>query len=212
MTYETFQQPKKQWRELKGQQDGRLARAYLSPNYKYFDQLLQTGKIKTTVLNLVFKEFLPTSIPPLISLLYAKGYNDFHLKNFFLTVPKKFVQEPFCVSEKFWYRKMLGIKEGRVSRFSVKTVLFHSAEKFRTGTLLSSRKFLVSTNNRDKRGGGYHDFPSKLFCLTVLKNFVEEPFLVSENFWYRKKLGMREGAGITIFSQNCFVLQCWKIS
>ena len=43
-------------------QDGRLAPAYLSPNYKYLDQLLQTVKNKTTVLILVFKEFLQTSI------------------------------------------------------------------------------------------------------------------------------------------------------
>ena len=37
-------------------QDGRLAPAYFSPNYKSFDQLLQTVKNKTTVLILVFKE------------------------------------------------------------------------------------------------------------------------------------------------------------
>ena len=39
----------------KTKQDGRLAPAYFSPNYKYFDQFLQT-----TVLILVFKEFLQT--------------------------------------------------------------------------------------------------------------------------------------------------------
>ena len=33
-----------------------LAPAYFSPNYTYFDQLLQTVKNKTTVLILVFKE------------------------------------------------------------------------------------------------------------------------------------------------------------
>ena len=93
-------------------QDGRLAPAYFSPNYKYFDQLFQTVKNKTTVLNLVFKEFLQTSIPPLISVLYAKGYHDYRLKNFRLTVPKNFIEEPFCVSENFWYRKMLGIRDG----------------------------------------------------------------------------------------------------
>ena len=35
------------------------------------------------------------------------------------------------------------------------------------------------------RGGGYHDFPPNLFCLTVSKHFVEEPFRkfrVSKNF------------------------------
>ena len=39
-------------------QDGRLASAYFWPNYKYFDQILQTVKKKTTVLILVCKEFL----------------------------------------------------------------------------------------------------------------------------------------------------------
>ena len=95
-----------------GKHDGRLAPAYFSHNYKYFDQLLQTVKNKTTLLILVFKEFLQTSIRPLISVLYAKGYHDFPLKKFCLTVPKNFVEEPFCVLENFRYRKILGIREG----------------------------------------------------------------------------------------------------
>ena len=57
-------------------QDGRLAPACFSPNYNFFDQALQTVEIDTTVLNLVFKEFLQTSIPLLISVLYAKGYQN----------------------------------------------------------------------------------------------------------------------------------------
>ena len=134
-------------------QDGRLAPAYFSPNYKYFDQLLQTVKNKTTVSILVFKEFLQTSIRPLICVLYAKGYHDFPLKNFCLTVAKNFVGEPFCVSENFWYRKMLGIREGRVSRFSVNIVLSHSTERLRRGTLLCFTKFLVSKKFMDKKGG-----------------------------------------------------------
>ena len=96
------------WRNDK--QDGRLTPAYFSPNYKYFDQLLQTVKSKTTVLNLVFKEFLRTSIPPLIFVLYAKRYHDYLLKNFCLTVPKNFVEEPFCVSESLGYRKILSLR------------------------------------------------------------------------------------------------------
>ena len=79
-----------------------LAPAYFSPDYKYFDRLLETVKNKTIVLILVFKEFLPASIPPLISVLYAKGNHYFPLKNFCLTVPKNFVGEHFCVSENFW--------------------------------------------------------------------------------------------------------------
>ena len=58
------------------EQDGRLVPAYFSPNYKYFDQLLQTAQNKTTVLILVFKEFLQTSNSPLISVLYAKRYHN----------------------------------------------------------------------------------------------------------------------------------------
>ena len=95
--------------EQKSKQDGRLAPAYFSPNYKYFDQLLQTVK-KTTVLNLVFKEFLQTSILPLISVLYARGYHDFPSKLFCLTVPNHFVKEPFCVSESFGYLKILCLR------------------------------------------------------------------------------------------------------
>ena len=86
---------------MKWEQDGRLAPALFSPNYKYFDQLLQTVRNKITVLNLIFKEFLQTSIPPLISVVYAKGYHDLPLKNFCLKVPKNFVEETFCVSENF---------------------------------------------------------------------------------------------------------------
>ena len=93
-------------------QDGRLAPPYFSPIYKYLDQLFQTVKDKTTVLILVLKEFLQTSTPPLIFVLYAKGYHDYPLKNFCLTVPKNFVEEPFCVSESFGHRKILCLRGG----------------------------------------------------------------------------------------------------
>ena len=38
---------------------------------------------------------------------------------------------------------------------------------------------------------GYHDFPSKLLCLTVPNLFPEEPFCVPENFGNRKVLCLR---------------------
>ena len=87
---------------LKQKQNGPLALAYFSPKSNYFDQLLQMVKNEATVLILVFKEFLQTSIRPLISVLYAKSYHNFPLKNVCLTVPKNLVEEPFCVSENFW--------------------------------------------------------------------------------------------------------------
>ena len=175
---------------MKFKRDGRLAPAYFSPNYKYFDQLLQTVKNKTTVLILVFKEFLQTSIRPLISVPYAKGYHSFPLKIFCLTVPKNFVEEPFCVSENFWYRKMLGIRErGRVSQFSVKIVLSDSAEKLRRGYLLCFIKYLVTKKIMDKKGGGggvreYHNIVENFLSHSAEK-FRRGTLLccVSEKFW-----------------------------
>ena len=102
-----------------------IAPANFSPNCKYFDQLLQTVKNKTTVLILVFKDFLQISIPPLISLVYAKGYHNFPLKNFRLTVPRNFLREPFSASlisgiENFY------ASERWLPRFSVEKFLSHS--------------------------------------------------------------------------------------
>ena len=119
----------------KGKQDGRLAPAFFSPNYNYFDQLLQTVKNKTTVLILVFKEFLQTSFWPLIFVLYAKGYHDFLSKLFCLTIPKNFVGNPLV------FQKISGIEnffasEGYVTIFCRIFFLSHSTEEFRRGTLL----------------------------------------------------------------------------
>ena len=140
-----------------------------------------------TALNLVFKGFSQASIPLLISALYAKKYHDLSLKKFCLTVPQNFVEEPFCVSENFWYRKMLRIGERERGHHDspLKKLLSHSTEKPHSGTLLCFRKFLVSKNVKYKRGGNYYDVPSKLFCLTVSKIFVRGTFLVSEKLWYR---------------------------
>ena len=119
------------------QQDGRLAPAYFAPNYNYFDQLLPTVKKKTTVPNLVFKEFLQPSIPPLISVLYAKGYHNFQLRTFCLTVPNTgnlLCFRKFLVSKNYMDKMGGGGREG-VLRFSVKIFLSHSAESFRRGIL-----------------------------------------------------------------------------
>ena len=65
---------------------------------------------------------------------------------------------------------------GGVEKFSVENFLSHSTETFRRGTLLCC----VSENFGYRKNlcfrGLCHDFPSKIFCLTVPKNFVGEPF------------------------------------
>ena len=116
-------------------------------------------KNKTTVLNLVFKEFLQTSIPPLISVLYAKGYHDFPLKNLCLPVPRKIVGEPFCVSKEFWYRKVPSKGGGS---FTVLSKIFssHRTEKISPG----NHSVFQKISGREKYfmdKGGYHDFPLK---------------------------------------------------
>ena len=111
---------------------------------------------------------------------------------------------------KFWYRKMLRIREREgASRLSIETLLSHSTEKLRRGNLCF-RKFLVSKNVKDKRERGHHDFPSKICCLTVPKIFVGET-CVSESFCYRKMLRIREGGGITTFHRNIVVSQYEKL-
>ena len=55
----------------------------------------------------------------------------------------------------------------------------------------------------DKSSGEYQDFPSKIFCLTMPKIFLGEPFsvsLISEI----EKFYASEGY-VTIFCRNCFV-------
>ena len=96
------------------------------------------------------------------------------------------------------------MRRGGLSKFSVENFLSQSAEKIRRGTLLCFRKFRVPKIVRDKRRGGYHDFLSKLFCLTVPKKFVGEPFSVSlisgiEKVWMRGW-----GGGVSRFSVEKF--------
>ena len=45
--------------------------------------------------------------------------------------------------------------------------------------MLCFRKFPVAKKFMDKRGGGYEELTSKIFCLTVPTNFVGELFSVS---------------------------------
>ena len=78
--------------------------------------------------------------------------------------------------------------------------------------MLCFRKFPVAKKFMDNRGvggGKYQDFPSKVFCLTVPKNFVGEPFSVSLISGV-EKICASEGY-VTIFRPSFFVSQCRKI-
>ena len=102
------------------------------------------------------------------------------LSNFFCLSTEIFRRGTFKCVTNFGYRNFFGIRKGGMEAGSItifcQNFLSHIDEKFRRGTLLCFREFLVSKNVRDKRRGGYHDLPSKLFFLAVPKNFVGEPF------------------------------------
>ena len=51
---------------------------------------------------------------------------------------------------------------------------------------------------------GYQDFPSKIFCLTVPKKIVGEPFCAV----FQKKFIDKRGGSIKIFRRKIFVSQC----
>ena len=130
--------------------------------------------------------------------------HHFLSKIFCLTVPKNFVVEPFSVSlisaiEKFY------ASEGYVTIFCRK-FLSHSAEKFRSGTFQCVPNFGYRKNFCFR--GLCHVFLSKLFCLTLPKNFVGELFSVSlisgiEKFY-------ASDGYVTIFCRKFFVPQCRK--
>ena len=94
-------------------------------------------------------------------------------------------------------------------RFSIEKLFSQSIEVLRRGNLLSSTKILVSKKIMDKSEGGGEGgreglsrFSVRNFCLTVSKKFVEDSFRVRQKFWYRKMVGIRGGASITIFRQT----------
>ena len=106
--------------QKKLKQNGQLAPAYFSPEYKYFHQHLQTVKNETTVQNLVFEGFLQTSIPSLIFIFHEKeGVSRLSVQNFCLIVPKNFVGAIQCIRE-FRVRKSF-LHEKGLSRFCDET-------------------------------------------------------------------------------------------
>ena len=80
--------------------------------------------------------------------------------------------------------------------------LSHSAERFCVGTLLCIRKILVSRKIIHKRW--ISQFSVEVFRITMPKIFIQESFIVSENFVYRK--GLCKKVDITIFSRFFYCL------
>ena len=122
-----------------------------------------------------------------------------------ISVGESFTVETISGMEKVWIREV-----GGVSRFSVEIFLSHSAENFRRGILYCCNNFGYR-ESLDKEGGGYQDFPSKFFCLTVPEISVGQSFTVALNSGI-EKVWIGEGGSIKIFRGKNFVSQCPKNS
>ena len=114
------------------------------------------------------------------------------LRQFFLvSLPKKFVGEPFIVSLISGIEKCYAC-EGYVMYFC-RNFLSRTIEKLRRGPLRCFTKFLVPKGlwKRGGRGGRpYHDFPSVLSCHIAEKIRGGTLYCVTD-FGYRKMLCLR---------------------
>ncbi len=89
---------------------------------------------------------------------------------------------------------------GGLSRFCVEKIFSHSAEKLRRGTFYCLTNFRYRKILGIKERGEHQDFLSKIFSLTVPKNFVGQPFCaVFQKFSGSEKVYGEEG-GVSRFS------------
>ena len=99
-----------------------------------------------------------------------RGYHFSPLKSLCLTVPIKFVGEPFCVSKEFWYRKVSSKRGGKLHGFVEIFFISQDRKNFARELFVFQKNSGREKYFMDKRGGGYHDFPSK-FLSHCTENF-----------------------------------------
>ena len=117
--------------------------------------------------------------------LWIRGrgkYEDFLSKNFFLTVPLKFVLEPFRVSlisgiEIFYASDVY------ITIFRRKNFVSQNRKTFQGNlSVLRFGKFPVSHKPMDEKRGSFKIFRPNFYCLKVLKIFVTLLCCLSQTF------------------------------
>ena len=111
--------------------------------------------------------------------MYKSGISRFSVGNFLSHSTEKLRRgRTLLCLKKTLASKVFMHKRGRRITILRRFFLPHTNEKFRRGTFLCciSENFLYRRNISCIRR--YHYFPSKCFCLTAPKRFVEEPFSV----------------------------------
>ena len=114
-----------------------------------------------------------------------EGLSRFSVKKLCPTVRKNFVEVPFFVPQKLWYRKNLAKREGASITIFRRNILSNSTQSFRRGMLLCFRKFRVSKKLMPKRGISRNSMENLLshsaesFCRGILLCFRK--FRLSKN-------------------------------
>ena len=117
-------------------QNGRLAPAYFSPNYKYFDHFFANGQKRDYCFEFSFQKVFKNinSITDFCTL--CKRVSLFSVENFLSHSAGKFRRGALLCFTKFLVSKNVRNKKVGESRFSVEIVYSHNTETFRGGTLL----------------------------------------------------------------------------
>ena len=143
--------------------------------------------------------------------LDKRRWNHYFLSKLFcLKVPKLFVEEPFCVPANFRYRKVF------ITKKVIESLLSHSTEKLRLGTLRCFTTSLVSKKFMDER----RRVEGRSIAFPCIKRFVSQWRQTSEVYpsvlCFRKFLGSKNlrdiKRGVTILCRNRFDSQYRIIS
>ena len=101
----------------------------------------------------------------------------------------------FCLSESFWYRKRLRIRERADITLFRREIVVPQCPKNHVEELLCCRKFLVSKNIMDKRGGmeGVSKFSVEKFLSNNTEYFRWRKLRCLRNFLVSKKFMEKRG-------------------
>ena len=120
--------------------------------------------------------------------MHSKGISLNSVEKFLSHSADKFPRRSLLCFERILESKTFKQKRGKLSGFLESFFYLTGPKKRRQGTILRFRKFLVVEKFLWLRGGSYHDFPPKSFCLTAPKNFIGEQFFVSKKFLFQNFL------------------------
>ena len=114
--------------------------------------------------------------------MHSKGISLHSVEKFLSHSADKFPRRTLLCFEKILESKIFKQKRGKLQGYLESFFYLTGPKKLRQGTILRFTNFLVVEKFLWMRGGSYHAFASKSFCLTVPKKFIGEQFFVSKIF------------------------------